>query len=245
MHNGNATVNFLSALNDRQRQAIETIASPLQFRKKDYIFRANITNNTIYILLAGRVKLFRLAASGHECIQWFCFPGEIFGMSENTQPYDNGLYAQSMATTDVYALAKSDFNQLVTAMPSLALLVIEQLTHRVRTLGDTLLHVTCDDAHERLVNLLQRLGSNYGKTLNNEIIIDLKLTHQDIADMIGVCRQTVSTLMAQLKRQGVLASDRRVIVIKQPAMLDRVTQQQRREMDKGLSLSPEPPPAMV
>jgi CRP-like cAMP-binding protein len=202
-------------LDANQRQAIESAATQLHFRKKAYIFRASQTHNVVYIVLEGRVKLFRLTATGHECIQWFCLPGDIFGLSEHDYQPDNGLYAQTLSATDVYAISKTTFNQLVTAMPSLALLAMEQLTLRVRTLGDMLLHVTCDDAAARLSSLLQRLGVLYGRRCNDEIVIDLQLTHQDIADMIGVCRQTVSTLMAQLKRRGILRCDRRTIALKQ------------------------------
>ena len=224
MHADDAPVNFLASLDTAQRRAVEAIATRLQFQKKDYIFQANLTNNTIYILLNGRVKLFRLSASGHECIQWFCFPGEIFGLSENAYDYGNGLYAQSVAPTEVYALQKSNFNQLLAAMPSLALRVVEQLTLRVRTLGDMLLHIACDDAYARLVSLLQRLASMYGIRSNNEIVIDIQVTHQDIADMIGVCRQTVSTMIAQLKRQGIISCNRRNIVVRQPESLARLAQ---------------------
>lgn len=225
MQGKDATINFLNALDDDQLRAIESTATRLHFRKKDYIFRSSLTHNMIYILLEGRVKLFRLTATGHECIQWFCIPGDIFGLSEQTYQPDDGLYAQALSAADVYAISKNTFNQLVTAMPSLALLAMEQLTLRVRTLGDMLLHVTCDDAYTRLSSLLQRLGSLYGTRCNDDIVIDLQLTHQDIADMIGVCRQTVSTLMAQLKRRGMVHCDRRTITLKQlslPAQFEAV-----------------------
>lgn len=222
---GNAPVNFLALINAAQKQAIEAISTRLRFNKKEYIFQASLTHNTIYIVLRGRVKLFRLAASGHECIQWFCFPGEIFGLSENADDDGNGLYAQSLAPTDVYAITKNQFNRLLATSPTLALPVIEQLTQRVRTLGDRLLHIACDDAYARLLNVLQRLGSMYGTRQRSDIVLDIPLTHQDIADMIGVCRQTVSTLIARLKRQGIISTEKRMILIKQPATLAHLAQQ--------------------
>ena len=100
--------------------------------------------------------------------------------------------------------------------------IIDQLSSRVRTLGDMLLHVTCDDAHTRLINLLQRLAEIYGDTSKEEILIDMQITHQEIADMIGVCRQTVSTMMAKLKRTGIISANRKGIAIKSPTSLSKL-----------------------
>ena len=65
-----------------------------------------------------------------------------------------------------------------------------------------------------------RLRQIYGSPAQDEIYIDMHLTHQDIADMIGVCRQTVSSMMSNLKRLGVISSDRRSITIKSTTTLN-------------------------
>lgn len=204
---------FLPLLPLETRHSLEAIASQISFQRHEYIFQANFSNDTIYMLVEGRVKLSRLSDQGQECIQWFCFPGEFFGFSENTYKQDSGLYAQALQPSTLLTIAKPEFDQLLLKTPSLALLVIDQLSRRVRTLGDMLLHITCGSAQDRLINLLQRLADIYGKPGDKVISIDLHLTHQEIADMIGVCRQTVSSLMSNLKKDGVVSSNRQGIVI--------------------------------
>lgn len=214
MHREHASFGFLHKLNREEQQSLEAIATRISYKKKEYIFQANLTNNTIYVLTAGRIKLSRLSAQGQECIQWFCFPGEIFGLSENTYEHDSGLYAQALVSSTVWAISKLEFNQLLLTKPRIALMIVDQLSSRVRTLGDMLLHVSCDNAQQRLIKLLQRLAEIYGHPSNDEIFIDMQITHQEIADMIGVCRQTVSSLMASLKRSGIVFANRRGIAIK-------------------------------
>ena len=238
MHKEYASFAFLQKLNREELQSLEAIATSLSFKKKDYIFQANLTSNTIYVITEGRVKLSRLSALGQECIQWFCFPGELFGLSENTYDHDSGLYAQALAPSTVWAISKSEFTQLLLTKPSIAILVVDQLSSRVRTLGDMLLHITCGNAQERLTNLLQRLSEIYGSPSRDEIHIDVHLTHQEIADMIGVCRQTVSTMMANLKRLGVITSNRRGIIIKKAAMLSGLVNQQQ-QLDCATETHPE------
>lgn len=206
-------IKFLQRLPLATRQSLETIATQATFQHREYIFQANFSNNTVYLLLEGRVKLSRLSDQGQECIQWFCFPGELFGFSGFTYKQDSGLYAQALSQSTLLMIAKPDFDQLLLEAPSLALIVIEQLSRRVRTLGDMLLHITCGRAQDRLINLLQRLSEIYGQPNKREVYIDIHLTHQEIADMIGVCRQTVSSIMAEFKKNGLISSNREGIVI--------------------------------
>lgn len=213
MNTNQASFGFLQRLPLEIRHSLETIASRASFKRHEYIFQANFSNDTIYILVEGRVKLSRLSDHGQECIQWFCFPGEFFGFSEHTYKQDSGLYAQALQPSTLLTIPRQEFDQLVLKTPSLALLIIDQLSRRVRTLGDMLLHITCGSAEDRLINLLQRLADIYGKPNEKIVNIDIHLTHQEIADMIGVCRQTVSSLMASLKRNGLISSNRQGIVI--------------------------------
>ena len=221
-----ADFGFLQKLTPEAQRSLEVIGTRLNFKRKDYIFQANLSNKTVYILVAGKVKLSRLSDQGQECIQWFCFPGEIFGFSEFTYHHDSGLYAQALTDVTLLAITKSDFNQLLLKNPALALLVIDQLSSRVRTLGDMLLHIACGSAQDRLINLLQRLSEIYGKPTDKEVYIDIQLTHQEIADMIGVCRQTVSTLMANLKKDGIILSNRFGIAITDLPRLNSILKQE-------------------
>ncbi len=226
MHKEHASFGFLQKLNRDEIHSLEAISTRLNFRKKEYIFQANLTNNTIYVLIDGRVKLTRLSATGQECIQGFCFPGEIFGLSENTYDHDSGLYAQALTATSLWSFSKAEFKRLLMQKPGMAIVVVDQLSCRIRNLGDMLLHVTCDNAYDRLVNLLQRLADMYGVEVRDGIYIDMQLTHQEIADMIGVCRQTVSSMMAELKRSGIVVASRRGISIKSPGLVNNQSSNQ-------------------
>jgi len=213
LKNDRIALDFLELLPPQTRLALDANSTQISFRRREYIFRANLTTNTVYLLLEGRVKLSRLSDQGQESIQWFCFPGEFFGISEYTYDHDSGLYAQALSDASLLLIPRKEFNRLILQSPALALTVIEQLSSRVRTLGDMLLHITCGSAQDRLLNLLQRLSEIYGNPSDKEINIAMYLTHQEIADMIGVCRQTVSTLLAGLKKNGLVTSNRRGITI--------------------------------
>lgn len=227
MHKDQACFGFLQKLDNESKNALAAVATPVYCQKKDYVFQAKRHNKNVYILTEGRIKLYRLSPQGQECIQWFCFPGEIFGISEYNYKQDSELYAQAITASSLWSISKAEFNELMLLNPAMALVIIDQLSSRVRTMGDMLLHITCGNAETRLANLLQRLSSMYGKPVDNNLYIDMHLTHQEIADMIGVCRQTVSSTMSKLKRMNIISCDRQGIAIRNSASLDRIMEMEK------------------
>ncbi len=208
---------FLKNLSDSEWHDLQSIGYENAYKKHTYVFRANDLNNVLYFLIEGRVKITRLSPQGRELIQWFCMPGEIFGLSQDTATQHRGLFAQAITHARLLCIQKAEFEQFLLANPRIALLIIKQLSTRLHTLGDMLMNVANDDAHGRFIKLLQRLSDQYGQQLDDGIHIDLYLTHQELADMIGVCRQTISSMIGQLKRQGIINTTRKGIHI--PSLL--------------------------
>lgn len=210
---------FMNRLTATEQNRLVSISHKHSYRKGNYIFQANHQNDSIYILLEGRVKIIRLSHEGRELIQWFCMPGEIFGLSEDDQTPYRGLYAQALSTSQLLVIPKQEFNHYLLSHPHLALLIVKQLASRLRTLGDMLLNMSSDDALARFQKLLNRLSSCYGRRVGKGIYIDVHLTHQEMADMIGVCRQTVSSMLSKLKNEGMLTANRSGILIHLPQAL--------------------------
>ena len=172
------------------------------YKKNDFVFQAGRNKANFYLLLSGRVKLYRVSALGKEVTQWFCFPGEAFGLSELHTSNHKTLFAQCSEESEVLAIPLSQFNRFLQQSPEISLKIIEQLSVRLKIAGDTLLNITSDDAKTRLIKLLSRLVMRFGIDYKNGILIDVQLTYKEIADMIGTCRQTVTTALGELKEKG-------------------------------------------
>jgi len=220
-----APLGFLNKLKHTEWQRLQQVGHSNSFKKNSYIFRADDLNDSIYILLNGRIKITRLSQQGRELIQWFCLPGEIFGLSEDRKNHQRGLYAQAITEVKLLCIQKDDFNQFILQHPETGLLIIKQLASRLRSVGDMLSNVTSDGAHVRIIKLLQRLSESYGRTTDSKIYIDIYLTHQEMADMIGVCRQTVSSMVGVLKKQGIINTTRTGIFIQSPVVLQQLSEQ--------------------
>lgn len=233
---------FLDRLLPAERQALHTVSHLHAIKKDDTIFRANELNSVIYIVIEGRVKITRLSKHGRELIQWFCFPGEIFGLARDSQG-QRGLYAHALSDTRLMCIQSGNFDEFLLQQPRIALLVVKQLATRLRTVSDMLLNMTSEDAHVRFINLLKRLSELNGEQLNTDnaadkgVFIDIYLTHQEMADMIGVCRQTVSSMVGSLKHHGVIETNRKGLTIKSPHLLEMFYQQPKLFDSEHLTLA--------
>ena len=90
---------------------------------------------------------------------------------------------------------------------------------------DVLVNLVSDDVDTRIAKLILRLGARYGRREAGVVHLDLPLTHQEIADMVGTTRQTVSSVLSRLKRQGVLSIEMHRIHIESEELLTGLAQE--------------------
>jgi len=216
---------FLSRMSARDRATLLEAGTRRQFKKHDFIFQAGSPGENVYALIDGRVKIYQLSGLGRETILWFCFPGEVFGLAEIPRGGRREVYAQACSDSTIVAIGKERFQRFLADTPPVAMLVIDLLSCRLRALGEMLMNLSSDDATSRVIKLLIRLWARYGSEMEGDIYLNITLTHQEMADMIGTSRQTVTTVLNQLRRKNVLAVENHRIHILRPDLLQAMIQE--------------------
>lgn len=214
---------FLSSVDDDEKQSLIDMGELRNFKKEELIFNAGSLVDNVYILVDGRVKIYQLSPVGKEVILWFCFPGEIFGLAEILQSRRREVYSQACSDVDVLVINNNQFKSFLLDHPKVALNVIDWLSCRLRELGDILLNLAADDVTSRVIKLITRLSARYGKQYNEGIYLDIPLTHQEMADMIGASRQTVTAVLGKLRRKGELRIENRFIFIQSPDWIESIS----------------------
>ena len=209
-------------LTPADQEALTALAQRHTCQRHDYIFRVGDAADRVYLLREGRVKIFGLSGSGKETILWFCFPSELFGLAEITRGQNREVSAQACTDCEYESIPQASFKQFLTERPSATLAVLELFSCRLRVLGDMLQALTADDVTTRVVKLLLRLCARYGRPMHRGICLDIPLTHQEMADMVGATRQTVTAVLNDLKRLGALRIENHLIWIEQAELLERM-----------------------
>jgi CRP/FNR family transcriptional regulator len=219
-----APSNFLAQLDADAAAALLAIASVQHYDKNDFVFRSGAPGNSVYFIRRGKIKIHQLSPLGREVILWFCFPGEIFGLAEVAQGGGRVVNAQACEASEVLAVAEERFRDFLGQNPGVAMLSMRVLSSRLRVLGEMFVNLISDDVGTRIAKLILRLSARYGTRVGKEIFLNIPLTHQEIADMVGTSRQTVTTTLSSLKRQGVLSIDNRRIHIESEELLSELIQ---------------------
>ena len=198
--------NFLSTLTPIQRHDIDNISSHKILTHREMPLNASTPFNNVFIIKTGRIKIYEISDTGKQIILWFCFPGEIFGLAELNINNDRKIYAESCNTSELLSIHRNDFSQFLFNHHTVTLYLIDLLSYRMQLLAEQLLNCTSDDVTTRLIKLLNRL-SRYASSSGHSYK-DLKLTHQEIADMLGASRQTITSTISHLKKSGVIENNK-------------------------------------
>ncbi|MHB1529556.1 MAG: Crp/Fnr family transcriptional regulator [Acidiferrobacteraceae bacterium] len=194
------------------------------YKKGEMIFRAGDLGDNVHLLRRGRAKVYQISTLGRQVILWFCFPGEIFGLTEVATGARRLVNAQACENTDTVCVARQQFRSYIECHAKAASLVTEILACRLRVSSDTLVNLIDDHALIRVIKLILRLGTCYGTRVGDEIHLNVRMTHQEIADMVGATRQTVTMILNQLKRDGLLGITNHQIHIKKHELLRKTAQ---------------------
>ena len=211
---------YLTRLTPVDRDALILLTVEQVFNKGELIFKAGSPGNLVYFIETGRIKIYHLSPTGKEVLLWFCVPGEIFGLAEACQGGRRQIYAEACEPSRVLHVRQDDFTCFLERHPAASLLVNEVLSSRLRNLGNIIQSLVADDVNERVAQLIARLAANYGhKTPDGDIYLSIRLTHQEMANMIGTTRRSVTSVLGALKRLGILDVRNRHIHIHDATLL--------------------------
>lgn len=191
-------------------QLIERIHIP----KGEYIFKEGVLSDRLYIVNGGSFKVFRYTKDGKEQILYVLTEGDYFGELNLLKTEALEFTAIALEDTHLCTIKKTDFDGLLSAYPSLYAKILEHAYERIYALESMIQTLTAKDVDARIATLLLKLADQFGIMKQGRIEIPLKLTREEMANHIGLTRETVSRKLSQFQTDGLIAfSDSRSIAI--------------------------------
>ena len=174
-------------------------------------FLINEGDNTdsLYVILDGEVKVFASDENGKEVILNMLGPGEYFGELALVDDAPRSASVKTMEPTRVMVISKTDFKKCLAENPEMAFNLIQTLTKQVRALTKNVKSLALMDVYGRVARTLLDLA----KEVDGSLKIEQKLTHQDIADMVGASREMVSRILKDLSAGGYISIKSKIITI--------------------------------
>jgi CRP/FNR family cyclic AMP-dependent transcriptional regulator len=195
-------------LSDAQLAALGPQGVERSYPKSTIIVAEGDLTDSLYIVLEGRVKAYVSDEHGHEVVLSTQGPGEYFG----EMVLDEGPRSASIVTLEpsrFLVVSKSDFRAFVAANPAFAVSLIEKLIHRVRILTANVKSLALMDVYGRVARLLLEMSDEQ----EGKLVIQERLTQQEIANRVGASREMVSRILKDLTVGGYLAIERSRMVL--------------------------------
>jgi len=201
-------------------QSFENIKYATAYPKGAVLFVEGQAPRGIFVLCKGQVKMSICATDGKTLIVKIAEPGEVLGLSATVsgKPYE--LTAETIDPCQVNFVKRDDLLRFLKEHPEACFKVAEQLSqkyntacHELRTLGLSY------SAGEKLAKLLLEWSSTNGETAEPEPRLMLAFTHDEIAQMIGTSRETVTRLFGELKKRQIVQVNGSTLVIRNRAAL--------------------------
>jgi CRP/FNR family transcriptional regulator, cyclic AMP receptor protein len=201
-------------------QALESIKFATAFPTGSVLFVEDQAPRGIFVICKGRVKLSICSTDGRTLILKIAEAGEVLGLSASVcgKPYE--LTAESVEPCQITFVKREDFLRFLKENSEACLRVAEQLSEKYAAVCRTIRSlILSHSAAERLASLLLEWMVKDGEKAKTETRIKLSLTHEELAQMIGTSRETVTRLFAEMKRQNILQGKGSTLVIRNAAAL--------------------------
>lgn len=206
---------LLNLLNGQDRKKILRDLTEAHYGKGDYIFREGEQAEYFHIVKEGTVKCVKSSADGKECTLKMLRPGDLFCCEAAV--FEGGRHpgtAQPMGDVSILRVSKKAYFEMLQHNPDAAIEVIKYLGNRLSEAQEKTKVLALDRADQRLASLLVGLAERTGVKNANRIRLDVRLTRQDMADMIGVTTETAIRLMARLKKARLVSGTANRLVIR-------------------------------
>lgn len=184
------------------------------FKKGEYLYMPEEHSDKIYFLNNGRVKIGNYADSGKEITKAILTKGEVFGELSLIGETKRRDFALAMEETTVCVLSTEDMKNLMREHSALSLFMMRIMGSRVLEMEQRLESLVFKDSRTRIVEFLKDLATKKGQRVGYEMLVRRFMTHQEIANLTATSRQTVTTVLNELRNKNILTFNRRRLLIR-------------------------------
>jgi CRP-like cAMP-binding protein len=185
------------------------------FTAKDMIFAPGDPDGHLYFLIEGAVRLYKIYGNFKEATVALLKDGGVFGELSLDEGALQGVFAEAVTDARVAVVRKSVLTEVIKRRPEFAMKLFFSFSERLRQSDEVIESLLEREVSARLATLLSNLGERFGEANGSDTVIDVRLTHQDLANMIVSTREAVSKVMSEFQRDGVIEISNRRIVVKE------------------------------
>ncbi len=198
---------------------LERILRLSYLRKRDdgsFFFLEGDTAARLYLLTGGKVKLGQVTPGGQQVILRYVNPGETFGIMALLDEERYPVAAQAVGDCQSLAWNEDALNQMRKRWPQVCHNALYYMTRHAKSFQHRIRELSTERVERRIARSVLRLAQQTGRKIETGVLIDFPITRQDLAEMTGTTRYTVSRTLQKWEKQGLILAKREQIIIRYP-----------------------------
>src|SRR5438105_12672179 len=206
-------VPLFAGLADEDIRGLMALAKRRTFRSGEVIFHRDDPGQVLYMIKEGKVKICLISPDGQEISLVVFGKGEYFGDLALLDGLPRSADAIALEKVECYTLQRSDFQKAIMKNPKIAIQVLEVLSKRIRSTDQMVEDLIFLDVYGRVAKKLLELSDAHGMKTGEGVLIDVRLTQQELASMVGASRESVNKVLGYFTDKNFISTDKHRITI--------------------------------
>ena len=212
---------LFAGLADEDIRGLMALAKRRTFRSGEVIFHREDPGQVLYVIKEGKVKISLISPDGQEISLVVFGKGECFGEFAILDGLPRSADVVALEKVECYTLQRSDFHNAIMKNPKIAIQIIEVLTRRLRSTDQMVEDLIFLDVYGRVAKKLLELADTHGTKVDDGTRIDVRLTQQEIASMVGASRESVNKVMGYCTDKNFISTDKYKVTLHRISELEQ------------------------
>lgn len=198
-------------------------ATPCRFQREQLIFSMDDSSDALYVILSGRVRVFRATPEGEEVTVANLDAGDVLGEMGVLDGRGRSASAQSIVDVEAARISAESFFEFLKDRPDAAIGLLTVLTRRLRDTLEQVEVIALQNLEERLARLLLRLSETHGQAVSEGVRISIKMSQRDLGLFIATSRESVGRQLKEFRDKDIISLDAGFITVRKKAELERLS----------------------
>ncbi len=207
-------IDIFSHLRDEEYKIIDKDSSLREIRKGEFLYLQGTSDKNVYFVKRGAVKITKLTPNGKIIILDIIKGGTLLGEMGLVETHERDETAEVIEDGLICTMSKDNFDKLLKMVPGLAIRITKMMGLRRWKIENKLLDLLYSTVEQRLARTVLNLLDDFGTPQDGGYLIKIKLTHQDIADLVASTRETVTSTLNHLKTDNIIDIASKYIIVK-------------------------------
>jgi len=195
-------VPIFSELNEETIAKIEQVGSKKSYSKENVILMEEDAGSALFVIISGKVKVVRTSSDGREVILSILNESDFFGEMAILDGLTRSATVIALEDSELFIIQREQFLELLKNFPEVSISLLQELANRLRMADMKIKALTLKDAEGKVATVILQIADDVGKIRQGIVEIEKLPLQQDLANMAGTSRETISRTLHSFAKKG-------------------------------------------